>query len=926
MKRGLLAVGFVAAVFAGTATGFLHAADGANADIAREQAAALTTANYTVIPHVQFSTGASSGTASFIRFTNTSGGAATFEVKVIGGETGTDYSPFKPFRITVADKASPQRSVDDIRRAIIADGGPDITPKSGDTFLNLYVTSDKTSGVGFQHVTYDGVTGFFENASACTYVASEDYTATNRQLINVHTSQLAGYPSKIEVHNPDFATRAIRATVYDAITGTSLGALTLNPAANASIVMDAAAIERQINFKPSATQLHVNIAFETADSMPYSAVALHKVTQAASGAAFNLTTLCKINTVRATACSAAPDTSTNPSGAGGATGDTCLSAVPDTLSQVFTVGKAGTIALSTLTANDTGATGAVLDAVTDFVGSDGVQNGAFTNTSTAITYTPARDGTTTFAYRLRGPTGQTSTAAVTLRVGGGAPEAVGDTLTQEFKPGVAGVIDIQSLIANDRNAEGATLEGVSGFKEYFGGISDVSPANGTYSAGPDKITYTPARTGTVGFFYRIRTAAGLSNQTLVVLNVSTGSGPPTAVADTLTQEISAGFPSQISFQSLLANDLNTTGAKVQDVTGFTDASGTNGTATISAEWIEYTPARAGTVTFSYRFKTAAGLSNAATATLTVKELNPLPVARPDTLTQTFTAGVASVIDIQSLVGNDINTTDARLVAATAFTDESGAVNGTATVLSDKITYTPARAGTVTFTYTFRNNVGASAAKVTLTVAAAAATRAPVAAQDELLNIAKTAAGDYLIPVASVIGNDIWAEGATLDSVTAVTDAGGRQIGTATIRDGAAIALTMLSSSPNPWVGMFTYKIKNAAGLSNPGIVTAYFTGPGTSVPVASADTLVGPFPPGSHRNVLYTEMLANDSSTGATTFAITSAGFRTKTTNAPNGTFTYMGNGRFDYVPSAAGDVIFYYTLTNSVGTSQPAAVTLTVK
>lgn len=149
----------------------------------------------------------SAGASSFLRFSNASGASTSFDVKVVGGETGTDYTGSKTYSVTVPDKGSAQRSIDDIRTSLLSQGA-DIALKSGDTSLNLFVTSPKlSSGGGFQHVTFNGSTGFFENVSICTYDATQDYSVTVRRLVNVHTFRLSGYPSKIEIHNQDATAR-----------------------------------------------------------------------------------------------------------------------------------------------------------------------------------------------------------------------------------------------------------------------------------------------------------------------------------------------------------------------------------------------------------------------------------------------------------------------------------------------------------------------------------------------------------------------------------------------------------------------------------------------------------------------------------------------------------------------------------------------
>ncbi len=516
MHRNELAAATLVAAFAGAA----YAADQISdrliaAPGSIERASALDTTSYTSIGRLYFNTtGATAfapGATSFIRFWNSSGQSTDFDAKIVGGESGTDYAPGKTYRITVPDKASLQRSLEDIRAGIVSQGGPDIAPHGGDTFVTLYVKNVKAgAGVGFQHVSFSGATGFFENQSICTFDPAQDYAANNRRLINVHTSQLAGYPSRIEVRNPDAAARAVRGRVYDAVTGTSLGAFSVNPPANGSAVIDFPAVEQIIGFRPSASQLQVNIEFEAADTSAYTAIVGHTMAQTSTGAAFNLTQACAINPPRSTSACA----SVNPSGQPSNAGD-CASGVPvannDTLTQTLIAGSLVQIPHATLLANDTNASGATVYGVSPLKDAAGIMNGDFGPGATAISFTPLRPGTMTFTYNLKNAAGYSGYATVTMTVNpsgtpvGAKPTAVNDTITPTFKAGQQYVINLSTLTAND------TLPALTApaTAYVFGGISDfvdagTSTINGGYLVYDNTISWWPERPGQVTFSYMVR--------------------------------------------------------------------------------------------------------------------------------------------------------------------------------------------------------------------------------------------------------------------------------------------------------------------------------------------------------------------------------------------------------------------------------------
>jgi hypothetical protein len=169
--------------------------------------------------------------------------------------------------------------------------------------------------------------------------------------------------------------------------------------------------------------------------------------------------------------------------------------------------------------------------------------------------------------------------------------------------GTARTIQFTTLTANDTNAVGATM--LEATTPRTGGTP-----NGTLTLSNNNATLTPARAGVLTFQYRIRNGSGDSNFATVTVDVN--AGLPVAVADTLTQKFTIGQTTTINLPILTANDTNAITATLEDFT-----TPTNGTVTKQVNNLTFTPVANGTVTFDYRIRTSAGLSNFATITLSV---------------------------------------------------------------------------------------------------------------------------------------------------------------------------------------------------------------------------------------------------------------------------------------------------------------------
>lgn len=493
-------------------------------------------------------------------------------------------------------------------------------------------------------------------------------------------------------------------------------------------------------------------------------------------------------------------------------------AVSDSLSQTFTVGQTTTVAINVLTANDQNATGATLESVSTPT-TDGTGNGTIIRVDSGFAYTPSRTGRATFTYQIRTSAGLSNIATVALTVSGpsDAPVAVSDSLGQTFTVGQTTTVSVAVLTANDRNATGATLDNVTT-------PTTDGAANGTIIRVDSGFGYTPARTGTATFTYQIRTSAGLSNPATVTLTVSGASaGAPVAVNDRLTQTFTVGQTTTILVSTLTGNDQNATDATFASITTPATDGTANGSFTTVKGGLAYTPARAGTATFTYQLRNTSGLSNVATVTLTVGGSSTAPVAADDRLTQAFTVGQTTTVALSVLTANDQNTTGASLENVTTPTTD-GAANGTILRTDGGFGYTPARSGTATFTYQIRTSAGLSnAATVTMIVSASSSgstggsSTLPVAVSDSLSQIF-TVGQTTTVAVNVLTANDQNATGATLDNLTTPTTDGAAN-GTI-IRVDSGFGYTPARTG----VATFTYQIRTSAGLSNTATVVVTVRG------------------------------------------------------------------------------------------------------
>ncbi len=245
----------------------------------------------------------SAGSTSFLRLY---GGAAsatsTFSIRIVNATTGANMGNL--VTIAVPKNASPQFSFD----TLLSMAG---AAKTTDHNYSLYIQNSEATS-GYQHVTFNGTSGLFENNSNCANTLNQAVKAAYPSLVltNLHTSQVnANYPMQIDIHNYWNAAVTYGVYVYDAGTadsatgairagsGAQVGSKLYTIPANSTLSMSSTKLQQDIGWTPNSTQLHANIIVtEVANQAPaevLNAVVVNNST-ALSGTT-NMSFACSVN-------------------------------------------------------------------------------------------------------------------------------------------------------------------------------------------------------------------------------------------------------------------------------------------------------------------------------------------------------------------------------------------------------------------------------------------------------------------------------------------------------------------------------------------------------------------------------------------------------------------------------------------------------
>jgi hypothetical protein len=157
---------------------------------------------------------------SFLRFHNDSTAPGTVTVALRDADTGRTLGTWTS--PPIAAHASAQFSITNLEanaKAALSTDTP-VLSAAGRRFFNLEIES---SFPGFmQHIVWARGAGALTNLSACADGLAQD----NGVLLNVHTSALAEYPSRIRIANTGAVADRAQLDVYAANTGRLIGSWT----------------------------------------------------------------------------------------------------------------------------------------------------------------------------------------------------------------------------------------------------------------------------------------------------------------------------------------------------------------------------------------------------------------------------------------------------------------------------------------------------------------------------------------------------------------------------------------------------------------------------------------------------------------------------------------------------------------------------
>ena len=142
---------------------------------------------------------------------------STFTIRIVNSTTGANLGNL--ITVSIPKNASPQFSFD----TLLSMAG---AAKTSDHNYSLYIQNSEATS-GYQHVTFNGTSGLFENNSNCANTLNQVVKAAYPSLVltNLHTSLISTttYPMLIDIHNYWNAAVTYGVYVYDAGTADSAG-------------------------------------------------------------------------------------------------------------------------------------------------------------------------------------------------------------------------------------------------------------------------------------------------------------------------------------------------------------------------------------------------------------------------------------------------------------------------------------------------------------------------------------------------------------------------------------------------------------------------------------------------------------------------------------------------------------------------------
>ena len=508
------------------------------------------------------------------------------------------------------------------------------------------------------------------------------------------------------------------------------------------------------------------------------------------------------------------------------------------------------------------------------------------NGSDSFTYA-ASDGTTTSAA---------ATVTITVNSTNSAPVTSVDTYTLDEDSSLT-VDAANGVLINDSDPEGDSLTAVL----------VEGPQNGAVSLNADgSFTYTPIAnfSATDAFTYAASDGAATSGATTVTLLVQGVEDTPVAEDDSYSLD-QAGLLNIAAASGVLAND---TDVDADTLTALLLSNPSNGTLTLNSNGsFSYEPddVFVGTDTFTYQASDGFFVSNAATVTVTVNDINIAPGAAADDYSVDEDA-ILTVDAASGLLNNDNDVDNDPLT----ITVTSNVTDGTLSLQDDgSFTYTPNANfnGTDTFTYQLNDGtVDSNTALVTITVNSI--NDLPVG-QSDMYSVAVD--GSLTVDTASgVLDNDTDDDGDALTASVTTTTANG----TLSLQSDGSFTYSPNASFHG--TDSFTYTAADGTGASSATTVTIDVN----TLATAAADAYTV-----SEDATLSVDaasgVLDNDSDVDGDSLSAAIV------TVPANGTVVMSADGSFEYQPAANfnGTDTFSYIANDGFGDSAPATVTITV-
>lgn len=410
-------------------------------------------------------------------------------------------------------------------------------------------------------------------------------------------------------------------------------------------------------------------------------------------------------------------------------------------------------------------------------------------------------------------------------------------------------------------------------------------------------TPTPDYNGPAVIDYTVSDGNGGTDTGAVAVTVNPVPDAPVALDDAATTP-----EETLVTIDVLVNDTDPDG----EMLTVTAATSPDGTVTINPNGtLDFTPAPdfTGDATISYTVSDPTGLTDTATVTVAVGDVNDPPVAVDDAATTPEDTAV--LVDLR---GNDTdpdNTLAELTLSDISVPEAQGSIvdNGDGTV-----TFTPAPDfnGEATITYTITDPDGGSdegQAIVTVTPV----NDAPVAVDD-------TATTPQETPViVDLLGNDTDVDNTNDElSVTAVSvpEAQGTVVNNG---DGTA---TFTPAADFTGEATLTYTVSDPDGSTDEGQAVVTVAAPGNAAPVTVDDTAVT-----NQGAPVDIDVLANDTDPDGDPLTVSAA-------SSPNGTVTINPNGTLTFTPAPGfnGPAVIDYTASDGNGGETPGVVTVGVR